>query len=232
MNASTSSVEKSRGRLTDEVCKRIADDIVLGHFPPGARLEEYTLAERYGVSRTPVREAIKLLAISGLVVYRPNRGASVAEMTPEQLDQTFEAIGELEAACARHAALRMDDEERAELRRLHEASRQALQARDMETYSSRNVEMHELILRGAHNPVLMETTVALRARVTPFRRTQFRDFERIGASFAEHAMIVEALLGGDAVSAYREMRAHVFSARSASLRLSPLWTRDRQGGEP
>lgn len=223
MENAPETVDKSRGRLTDEVCKRIADDIVLGHFAPGARLEEYALAERYGVSRTPVREAIKLLAISGLVVYKPNRGASVAQMTPEQLDYTFEAIGELEAACARHAALRMNEAERARLAALHEASRAALQSRDMETYSALNVEFHELIMDAAHNPVLKEVTAALRTRVTPFRRTQFRDFERIGASFAEHATIVEALLSGDALGAFREMRAHLLSARSASQRLSPLW---------
>ena len=100
---------KLRGSLADSVCRRIADEIALGHFVPGSKLDELMLAERFQVSRTPVREALKQLAIMGLVDCRPNRGSVVSAMSTEQLDQMFEAIGELEAACARHAALRMTE---------------------------------------------------------------------------------------------------------------------------
>lgn len=214
---------RSRGSLADEVCRMIADEIVLGRFQPNSRLDETTLAEMFGVSRTPVREALKQLAIMGLVVYRPNRGTLVAEMTAQQLDQMFEAIGELEAACARHAALRMTDDGLAALCALHARAREAVRAGDMESYDVLNRELHAAIIHGACNQVLSEMAVRLRDRVAPFRRSQFRNIERIGESFEEHTRIVEAIRAHDAAQAYREMRAHLLSARSATSRLSSAW---------
>jgi DNA-binding GntR family transcriptional regulator len=214
---------RERGRLADEVGRRLAEDIVLGVFAPGSRLDELMLAQRYAVSRTPVREALKQLAASGLVSVRPNKGSVVASLDTEQLDRMFEAIGELEAACARHAALRMTPAERDRLQGLHAQGRLAMQSGDFERYDALNRELHLLILQGAHNPVLAETAIGLRQRAEPFRRTQFRNRERIGESFAEHGAIVEALLAGDANAAHREMRHHLLSARSAAGRLAPAW---------
>lgn len=220
---------RSRGSLADEVCRKIADEIVIGRFAPKSRLDETTLAGMFNVSRTPVREALKQLAIMGLVEYRPNRGTTVSEMSPEQLDQMFEAIGELEAACARHAALRMGERERALLRDLHAQGRMAMQAGDMDRYDALNRELHATIILGAGNPVLSDLAIRLRHRVAPFRRTQFRDIERIGASYEEHSRIVEAILAHDAAMAYREMRAHLLSARSAAGRVAPALASTGEG---
>ena len=221
---STPTTTRQRGRLADEVCRQLADEIVRGRFAPGSRLDELMLAQHFGVSRTPVREALKQLAATGLVVVRPNRGSVVAQLEPQQLDSLFEAIGELEAACARHAALRMDEAERTELRALHAQSRQAVQDHDFSRYDALNHALHQVILQGAHNPVLTETTLALRHRVAAFRSSQFRKLERIGESFAEHSAIVEAVLAHDAVAAHREMRHHLLSARGAAARLAPAWS--------
>lgn len=210
-----------RGRMADDVCRSIADDIVLGRFMPGTRLEEVALAEQFGVSRTPIREALKQLAIMGLVECRPNRGSVVASITPERLTHMFEAIGELEAACARYAALRMTENERQQLGALHAEGRAAMQARDMNRYDQHNGELHALILQGSHNPVLIETAQGMRHRVAPYRRTQFTRLDRVAASYAEHCGIVEAILACDAVGAYREMRAHVSSAHEAAAGLTP-----------
>ncbi|MDD3483457.1 GntR family transcriptional regulator [Azovibrio restrictus] len=217
----TPAKKQGRGGLADEVCRQIADAIVLGELAPGARLDEVSLAERYQVSRTPVREALKQLATMGLVEYRPNKGSVVAALTPEQVDQMFEAIGELEAACARHAALRMSEAERARLRELHAAGRAAMQAGDIARYDEVNLEFHSAIIQGCHNPALIDMATSLRHRVSSFRRTQFRNLERMGESFEEHSMIVEAILAHDVVTTYREMRAHLLSARSASARVAP-----------
>lgn len=214
---------RSRGNLADEVCRKIADEIVLGNFTPNSRLDEASLAERFNVSRTPVREALKQLSIMGLVKYRPNRGSVVAAMTPEQLDQMFEAIGEMEAACARHAALRMTEDERAQLRELHSQGRQAMQAGDMNRYDVVNLELHTTIIQGCHNPVLIDMAMSLRHRIAPFRRTQFRNMERMGESFEEHSVIVEAILSHDVITTYRAMRTHLLSARSATTRAAPVW---------
>ncbi len=210
-----------RGRLADDVCRRIADEIVLGRFAPGSRLEEVMLAEYFSVSRTPIREALKQLAIMGLVECRPNRGSIVASITPDRLNHMFEAIGELEAVCARYAALRMTDDERRQLSLLHAEGRAAMQARDMDRYDQHNGELHALILQGSHNPVLIETAQSMRHRVAPYRRTQFTRIERAGESYAEHCGIVEAILAHDALGAYREMRAHVSSAHEAAAGLAP-----------
>ncbi len=214
---------RGRGGLADDVCRRIADEIVLGNFAPGSRLDEVSLAARFNVSRTPVREALKQLAIMGLVDTRPNRGSVVAELSVDQLDQMFEAIGELEAACARHAALRMTEAGRARMLELHAEGRAAMQAGDIDRYDAANLELHATIIRGCYNPVLIEMATSLRHRVSPFRRTQFRNLERMGESFEEHSVIVEAILAHDVITTYREMRSHLLSARSATNRVAPAW---------
>jgi DNA-binding GntR family transcriptional regulator len=224
---------RSRGGLPDEICRQIADEIALGEFAPGSRLDEVSLAARFGVSRTPIREALRQLTSMGLVDARPNKGAVVAAMTPVELDQMFEAIGELEASCARHAAVRMTEADRERLRALHGAGRAAMQAGDMARYDVLNLDLHELIIQSCYNPVLIEAVVSLRNRVSSFRRTQFRDLARMAESFAEHTAIVDALLAHDVVTAYREMRAHLMAARSATSRIAPAWAspgHHNQGG--
>ena len=208
-----------RGARADAIVKKIADDIVLGRFKPGSRLDEVMLAGLFNVSRTPIREALKQLAIQGLVVCRPNRGAIVAEMTPGQLSQMFEAIGELEASCARYAAARMGQNDRERLSDLHAQSRAAMRTGDFELYEHLNQGLHDIIIRSCGNPALIEMSLSLRHRVSPYRSSQFRNLERMSASFGEHAVIIEALLNHDAATAQREMRAHLMSARSAAGRI-------------
>jgi DNA-binding GntR family transcriptional regulator len=226
-------VESGRGRggLADDVCRRIADEIVLGNLAPGSRLDEVSLAARFNVSRTPVREALKQLAIMGLVDTRPNRGSVVAALSVDQLDQMFEAIGELEAACARHAALRMTEADRARMLELHAEGRAAMQVGDIDRYDAANLELHATIIRGCYNPVLIELATSLRHRVSSFRRTQFRNVERMGESFEEHTVIVEAILAHDVITTYREMRSHLLSARSATNRVAPAWASPNTNGK-
>jgi DNA-binding GntR family transcriptional regulator len=201
--------DRLRGGRADEISKKIADDIMGGRFEPGARLDEAMLASMFNVSRTPVREALKQLDTQGLVVCRPNRGAVVAGMTPEQIDRMFEAIGELEAACARHAAIRMTASDRDHLCSLHAQARVAMRAGDVDLYDQLNQQLHQVIIQGSCNAVLIDMTMSLRHRVSPFRRSQFRNIERMSASFEEHAIIVEALLAHDVATVHREMRAHL-----------------------
>ena len=215
---------RSRGSLANEVSRKLADDIALGVFMPGERLDEATLATRFQVSRTPVREALKQLAITGLVAYRPNRGSVVAELSPLQIDQMFEAMGEIEATCARHAVVRMTEAERNRLSELHALSRTAIQSNDADAYDRINRELHLVIIHGCHNPVLIDMALGLRHKISTFRRTQFRNLERMSASFEEHSVIVEAMLARDVVTCYREMRAHLLSARSAAARIFSTWS--------
>jgi DNA-binding GntR family transcriptional regulator len=208
--------------LCEQVYSRLADEIVLGQLLPGTHLDEHAIASRCGVSRTPVREALKQLAASGLANYRPHRGSVVRSLTSTDLDLMFEAIAELESSCARYAALRMTEAERSALRACYAQGRQAALDRDMELYDRINREFHGLIFDGAHNPFLQETTGALRHRVMPFRRGQFVNHERFEQSLVEHSRVVNAILAGDADAAEREMRAHLLSARTAAARLSSI----------
>lgn len=211
-----------RTTTADDVRQRLADEILLGQFLPGHRLDEQSLSVRYGVSRTPVREALKQLAVTGLVEARPHKGVVVAEISAEALALMFEAIADCEAACARHAARRMTVTDRQMLADLHSLSHQAVVAGEAERYDALNREFHALILRGARNTYLAEAAQGLRHRVLPFRRAQFRRPERIAQSFAEHQQILDAILTLDEEAAARAMRRHVAEAGVSADLLLPV----------
>lgn len=215
-DAEGSSADALPPSLCDQVFSRLSDEIVLGQLPPGTHLDEQDIANRCGVSRTPVREALKQLAATGLANYRPHRGSVVRSLTAADLDLMFEAIEELESSCARYAALRMTTPERDTLRASYAQCQQAAHDHNMELYDRSNREFHALIFSGAHNPFLQETTGALRGRVMPFRRGQFVNPSRLAQSLVEHSRVVNAILAGDAEAAGREMRSHLLSARAAA----------------
>jgi DNA-binding GntR family transcriptional regulator len=188
---------------------QLEEAIVEGKFEPGARLDEARLAERFGVSRTPVREALQQLAAEGLVTIRPRRGAVVAAPGVGELVALFEAMAELESACAGLAARRMDSAGHGLLRELQAACVLCLKAMDPDAYYARNVSLHEAIYDGAGNPVLASTTRRMRNRLAAYRRLQLRSPKRLQASNAEHAEVVEAIIAGDEEKARRLMHAHV-----------------------
>jgi DNA-binding GntR family transcriptional regulator len=196
--------------------QRIADEILSGHLPPGARLEEQDLADRFGVSRTPVREALKALVETGLVEIRPHRGALVAIPSRQHMHDLFEVMREMEAISARYAAQRMTASERKKLEELHERSRFMVRDGEIEAYAAMNVAFHTCIYEGTHNTALVENTMAVRQRLSPFRRAQFRLVGRLASSFAEHDAVVRAILQGDAGAAEQAMAHHIGTVDSAS----------------
>jgi DNA-binding GntR family transcriptional regulator len=198
------------------VCQRIADDILNSVFHPGDRLEELVLAKRYGLSRTPIREALRHLASSGLVHLNPRRGASVSLPDDGTLAELFEVLGELEASCARFAAVRMSPAERARLSLAHKAGLQAAHHDDVETYVICNRDFHRLIYAGAHNGSLLTTVQNMRERMAPFSRAQFRVPGRLLQSHAEHEQVVSAILNSDPARAADAMRRHVTDVRTTS----------------
>lgn len=192
----------------DTLREALADMIISGSLTPGARLDEAGLAERFGVSRTPVREALKQLAATGLVRMEPHRGAEVARLTAERQSEMFEARAEIEALCARLAALKMTAPERRKLERLHQACGSHIRGGDIEGYHVANADFHMAIYQGCHNAVLSEMASGLRRRLSPFSRAQFRGPGRLASSYAEHAAVVEAILRGNAEEAAQTMRRH------------------------
>lgn len=210
----------SRGRgsakLAEELRRQLADDIISGRMAPGIRLDEQTLASRFSVSRTPVREALQQLAAMGLATPLPSKGMVVATISAERLTQMFETMGELEALSARLAALRMTPGQRRDLSRLHEDMGRLVRAGDMERYDAANFDFHEQIYHGTGNVFLTETVLGVRNRLQPYRRAQFRVLGRLAKSFAEHGQIVEAILRADGDGAFAAMASHVQIVSGAS----------------
>jgi len=195
--------------LTEKLATAIADGILDGSFKPGAHLDEVGLAHQHGVSRTPVREALRQLTTSGLIEMRPRRGAVVARATPQQVESLFVAMAEMEATCARLCALGMTPVERRRLQARHEAMTALAGAGDPDAYSDANVAFHSMIYAGAHNAPLTDYAMGLRRRVGPFRRAQFRLDGRLTRSNQEHGAVVRAILAGDAAGAHAAMLHHV-----------------------
>ena len=205
------------GKVTraEELRLQLADDIVRGVLPPGASLDETEIALRFSVSRTPVREALRQLAASGLVDSRAHRGAVVAQPSLDRLTGMFEAMAELEALCAGMAARNMTVPDRRGLEALHNDLRLLVHEGDTTSYHERNEAFHAAIYSGSHNGYLAEMTLMTRTRVAPFRRAQFRATGRLGGSYLEHDVIVQAILRGDQQGAIEGMRAHIGIVRDA-----------------
>lgn len=193
----------------EKLATAIADGILSGALAPGDRLDETSLAQQHGVSRTPVREALRQLAMSGLIDMRPRKGAIVSKATPDQVESLFVAMAELEATCARLAAISMTPIERRRLQARHEAMAVLATAGDTDAYSNANVAFHSAIYAGAHNAPLGEFALTLRRRVGPFRRAQFQVEGRLLRSNLEHDAVVKAILSGDAMAAHAAMLHHV-----------------------
>jgi DNA-binding GntR family transcriptional regulator len=204
----------------ERLASEIADAILAGVLAPGARLDEQGLADRYGVSRTPVREALRLLGHTGLVDIRPRRGVIVVEMTAERVDEMFVAMGEIEATCARLCALGMTPIDRRRLEALHERMGQMVKKREQAAYAEANVAFHSAIYAGTHNTLLIDIATALRRRLSPFRRAQFRAPGRLSSSHSEHASVVKAILRGDAAQAHASMLQHVNLVEDAYEKVS------------
>jgi len=197
------------GTSAEKLAESLAQAIIDGEFAPGTRLDEQQLAQRFAVSRTPVREALRQLASSGLIEVRPRRGAIVAEISPAQLETLFVAMGELEASCARLAAMSMSPPERRRLEAFHEQMALTARSGDVQAFAEANHTFHTMLYAGAHNPVLADLTAAMRRRLLPFRLAQFHLEGRPPRSHDEHAVVVDAILRGDAEGAHAAMLRHV-----------------------
>jgi DNA-binding GntR family transcriptional regulator len=193
----------------EELRSILEQAIIKGELAPGTRLEEQELARRYGVSRTPVRETLRLLASTGLVEMRLRQGAVVATLTIPRLIQMFQVMAELEALCARLAARRIAPQTLRQMEESHRACAEALAANDAETFYEANRVFHEAVYAASSNPFLEEQTRALRNRVAPYRRYVTYQPGRMIESVREHEAVLAAIRSGDGETAGRLMRDHV-----------------------
>jgi DNA-binding GntR family transcriptional regulator len=208
-NAKLRQADLESATQADRLAEAIVESVLSGEFPPGLRLDEGMLADRYGVSRTPVREALRQLASTGLIELKPRRGATVATATSAQLEALFGAMAEIEATCARLAAMSMTPIERRRLQHTQDAMAATALRDDRDGYAVANVGFHTQIYLGAHNEILSDFATSLRRRLAPFRRAQFRTEGRTSRSNLEHAAVVKAILAFDPSAAHAAMIHHM-----------------------
>jgi DNA-binding GntR family transcriptional regulator len=202
------------------IYEALAERIIHGRLLPGHKLDEQALADAFGVSRTPIREALRELSARGLVQTQPRRGAVVATIGLPRLSDMLEAECELEALCARLAAQRMSALEKSALLELHERTRPLAAKSDRSGYFAANTRFHAIICQGTHNATLVETISTLRERLAPFRRTQSDPIEqRLRRSWDEHGAIVAAIMSADAEQSYDAMRRHNARLAGGVIRL-------------
>lgn len=203
-------IETRRSRTrSEELREKIEEAIATGTFAPGTKLDESQLAERFGVSRTPIREALIQLASTGILELRPRRGAIVPDVGVSQLLEMFEVMAEMEAMCGRLAARRMSEPEHDELMRAHQACEDARKREDPDGYYDQNFIFHHVIYAGSHNAFLAERASALHKRLRPYRRLQLRLRGRMASSSLEHGQVVSTILAGNAAMAAECLRNHV-----------------------
>lgn len=214
-------------RRANQIAETLEQLVFSGKLSDGDRLDEVTLAERFEVSRTPIREALQVLVASGIAEQIPRRGVFVRLPGPVELMEMFETMAELEAACARFAATRLSDAGLQELRNANTQCQAAIDAQDYEQYYNQNEAFHQVIYRGAANSFLETQTVTLQKRLKPYRKTQLRARGRMAQSMSEHVAIVTALEAGDGEAAAAALRDHVavqgekFHQLLASLAFEP-----------
>ena len=196
---------------------RLRDLIIQGRLAPGARLNERVLCQQLGISRTPLREAFKVLATEGLVELLPNRGAIVAGLDPTRLEQTFAVMGALEAlagelACGNATVQQLDD-----IRALHYEMLAAHARGDLAGYFRHNQAIHLKLAEASGNPVLAHAYRQLNANVRRARYMANLSRERWDAAVREHEAILSALLARDAPRLKRLLAEHLGSKLASVL---------------
>ncbi|MFC0283396.1 GntR family transcriptional regulator [Camelimonas abortus] len=211
--------EAGTDRAAEMLHAALVDQIVEGVLLPGDALNEQALAARFGVSRTPVREALQRLVIAGIAERGPRRSLRVRRLDYAALGDLFEAHGEVEALCAQYAALRMTALERRLLAECVEEGEDAAARNDVAAYTRLNAQFHGMLLQGAHNAALQEISGNLNLRTAPYRQAQFRQTERLHASQTEHRRVLQAVLEENPRAAREAMLDHMTAVSSNVTRM-------------
>jgi DNA-binding GntR family transcriptional regulator len=206
-----------RAALHEQVAQRLRQMLVENRIPPGAKLNERELCEALNVSRTPLREAIKMLAAEGLVELLPNRGAIAVALTEADVVNTFEVMAGLESQSGELAARRVTDEELAEIRALHFEMMAAYTRRDLSAYYSLNARIHRAINAAAKNPVLTATYNQVNARLQALRFRSNQDGAKWERAVGEHEKMIEALSARDPAAMREVLLTHLNNKRDTVL---------------
>lgn len=198
----------------------LENDIVTGKLAPGTKLDEESLAARYGASRTPVREALQQLASQGHIELRPHMGAFVAQLSVTQLVEMFETMAFLEAACAALASRRHTDEDRKRLTAAHEGCLRAAKRKDPDAFYQANKRFHDCIYAASHNDYLAAETMRLSNRLEAYRRESTFHPGLMTLTINEHQRILRAILDMDEAAAASLMRSHLDTLRNDAVSMA------------
>ena len=189
--------------------RTLESEILSGKLRPGDRLDEVELAARFGVSRTPVRQALHALSAAGLLEIKSRQGACVSSFSIAMLLEMFQMMAELEGLCASFAARRARPEQRRLLKEIHERLVRSFDEDDPEHFYEVNREFHEAVYAAANSEFIADQTLALRNRVSPYRRYVTFQPGRMAATLDEHEAVLKAILASNPTAAQHAMRDHV-----------------------
>lgn len=206
-----------RQRLHDTVVEHLRNLIVEAVLAPGIKLNERELCETLGISRTPLREAIKVLAAEGLIEISPNRGATVSRMSEVEVRETFELMSGLEAMSGELACERITAPELTQIKALHQAMLACKAHNDLSGYYARNQEIHNAINAAARNSVLTQTYLAVNRRLKALRFKSNFQAEKWDRAVQEHEEMIEALEARDGKRLAGVLRGHLLRKRDAVL---------------
>jgi len=198
-----------RKPLHDQLVSRLADLIIEGDLAPGARIPERELSERFQVSRTPLREALKVLASEGLIELLPNRGAVVAKLTVEDVEEMFPVMGALEALSGELAASRITEEEIIEIQALHYQMVLHYKRQELNPYFRLNQQIHERIMEAAGNATLLKMYRSLAGRIRRARYVANMSQARWDRAVAEHEEILKALVDREGRKLGELLKSHL-----------------------
>jgi DNA-binding GntR family transcriptional regulator len=207
----------ARSTLPQAAAERLRALIIEGVLAPGARLNERELSEQLGVSRTPLREAFRMLAADGLLVQLPNRGAQVVALSADDARHAFEVMAALEGLAGELAAQRVTDSDLVQLRALQADMEAAHRQRDLPTYYRINRAIHDRINAIAGNPVLTRTYRALNARLHALRFRSNFNRGKWDRAVAEHRSMIAALAARDGVALRDLLVQHLHAKLQAVL---------------
>lgn len=194
---------------TDRIRHLVEERIASGIWPPGCAISEAELVQEFGVSRTPVREALLQLSALGFVRIVPRAGIFVAKLSVKELLAMLETLAHLEGLCARLSATRIAAADQLQLQRLQAEAGRAVETADAGRYAALNQDFHQLLYRSCLNPFLVEQITLIRNRTAAYRLKRFEDPNGLRRSWDSHARIVAAVLAGDENAASEAALEHI-----------------------
>ncbi len=204
--------------LRDVIFDTLREAIIIGELKPGERLMEVQLAQKMGVSRTPVREAIRKLELEGLVEMLPRKGAHIADLSVKDIMDVLEVRATLDGLASSLSASRITDDEIKELKHVHSQFVNYVEKENLQGSIKKDVEFHDIIYRSSRNDKLIQISNNLREQIQRFRVIYIKDYSSTRELIKEHIEIIDAITSRDPAAAMRLAQSHIKKQEEAITR--------------